>query len=141
MSDFPENIRLILAHKQSTSARVRFLSFAHGIAAFEPLPPFASFDLDTPAPQVLHHPAVYLHAAETRLGLPEGSLKHEPEFVAFVTTKKDELIAVYLVFFTSIDPPFAAAEASGARFIAITEARGFSEVELDLLRHAYSVLI
>lgn len=140
MADFPDNIRLILAHKQSTSARVRFLSFAHGIAAFEPLPPFASFHLATPAPRVLHHPAVYLHAAETRLGLPEGSLKHEPEFVAFVTTQ-EELIAVYLVFFTSIDPPFAAAEASGARFIAITEARGFSELELELLRHAYSVLI
>jgi hypothetical protein len=140
MPDFPENIRLILAHKQSTSARVRFLSFAHGITAFEPLPSFASFDAETPAPQVLHHPAVYLRAAELRLGLPEGSLKQEPEFIAIVTAK-DELIPVYLVFFTSIDPPFAAVEASGARFIAITEARGFSEVDLGLLRHAYSVLI
>lgn len=46
MPDFPENIRLILAHKQSTSARVRFFSFAHGITAFEPLSSFASFDAE-----------------------------------------------------------------------------------------------
>jgi hypothetical protein len=43
--------------------------------------------------------------------------------------------------FTSIDPPFAAAEAIGGRFIAITEARGLPPVELDLLRKAYEILI
>lgn len=140
MPELPNDMRLILAHKQSTSARVRFLCFAHGISAFEPLPPLSSFDEATPAPHVVHHPAVYLHAAQERLGLPDGSLKHEPEFVAYVVTP-DELIAVCLVVFTSIDPPFAAAEAVGARFIAITEARNFSEVELGLLRHAYPVLV
>jgi hypothetical protein len=140
MSDLPQDMRLILAHKQSTSARVRFLCFDHGISAFEPLPPLSSFDEATPSPHVVHHPAVYLRAAQTRLGLPDGSLKHEPEFVAFVTTP-DALIAVNLVLFTSIDPPFAAAEAVGARFIAITEARNFTDVELGLLRHAYPVLV
>ena len=74
MPEFPANMRLILAHKQSTSARVRFLSFAHGVSAFEPLPQFSSFDEATPAPQVVHHPSAYLRAAETRLGLPGGSL-------------------------------------------------------------------
>jgi len=140
MMAFPENLRLILAHKQSTSARVRFLSFAHGICAFTPLPQSASFDEATPAPQVVHHPSVYLHAAEQHLGLPGGSLRHEPEFVANVQTP-DELIVVNLAMFTGIDPPFAAVEAAGARFIAITEARNCSEVELGLLRHAYPILV
>ncbi|MDD4930183.1 MAG: hypothetical protein PHP85_13025 [Gallionella sp.] len=140
MPELPKNMRLILAHKQSTSARVRFLRFDHGVSAFEPLPACATFDETTPTPLVLHHPAVYLQAAQKRLGLPDGSLKHEPEFVACVETS-DELITVCLVVFTSIDPPFAAAEAVGARFIAITEARDFSEVELGLLRHAYPVLV
>lgn len=140
MPEFPENMRLILAHKQATSARVRFLCFPHGVTAFAALPPLSSFDEAAPAMQVVHHPAVYLLAAEARLGLPAGSLKHEPEFVATVETP-DEPIAVNLVVFTSIDPPFAAAEAIGARFIAITEARNFSEVELGLLRHAYPVLV
>lgn len=140
MPEFPENMRLILAHKQSTSARVRFLCFAHGICAFEPLPESSSFDEATPAPQVVHHPGVYLRAAEARLGLPDGSLRNESEFVATVQTA-DEAIAVNLAVFTSIDPPFAAAEAIGARFIAITEARDCSEAELNLLRHAYPILV
>ena len=140
MTEFPKNMRLILAHKQSTSARVRFLCFEHGISAFEALPPTSTFDEATPAPHVVHHPVVYLRAAEARLGLSEGSLKHEPEFVAYVEAA-DELIAVCLAVFTSIDPPFAAVESVGARFIAITEARGCSAVELSLLGHAYPVLV
>jgi hypothetical protein len=36
--EFPKNMRLILAHKQATSARVRFLCFEHGLFAFEALP-------------------------------------------------------------------------------------------------------
>lgn len=140
MPELPKNMRLILVHKQSTSARVRFVCFAHGISAFEPLPSGASFDETAPAPQVVHHPAVYLRAAEVRLGLPEGSLRQEPEFIAIVQTP-DEDIEVYLAVFTGIDPPFSAVEAIGARFIAITEARSLSEAELDLLRHAYSILV
>ncbi|MBI3480515.1 MAG: hypothetical protein HY016_09210 [Nitrosomonadales bacterium] len=140
MPDFPDNLRLILAHKQSTSAWVRFLCFAHGISAFSPLPQMSSFDEATPAPQVVHHPGVYLRAAEARLGLQECSLRHEPEFVATVQTP-GEAIAVNLALIATIDPPFSAAETIGARFIAITEARDCSDVELNLLRHAYPILI
>jgi hypothetical protein len=140
MPAFPENMRLILAHKQSTSARVRFLCFAHGICAFAPLPPLSSFDKSAPAPQVLHYPGVYLRPAEQRLGLPEGSLKQEPEFVAIVQAP-DETITVNLALIATIDPPFAAAEAAGACFIAITDARDFPDVELGLLRHAYPILV
>jgi hypothetical protein len=139
-SGIPQDIRLILAHKQSTSARVRFLCFSHGIVAFEPLPFTATFDEDTPVPQVIPHPGVYLRPAETHLGLPEDSLQHEVEFVATVQTH-GSAISVHLATFTSIDPPFSAAESVGARFIAITEAKALSEVELNLLRHAYQVLV
>ena len=34
MPDFPADLRLILAHKQKTSARLRFLRFPHGMTAF-----------------------------------------------------------------------------------------------------------
>lgn len=140
MPEFPENMRLILVHKQATSARVRFLCFAHGICAFEPLPSLSSFDEETPAPQVMHHPAVYLRAAEARLGLPEDSLRLEPEFVATVLTPGEQ-ITVNLAVFSSIDPPFASAQTAGARFIAITEARNLSKVELGLLQYAYPILV
>ena len=44
---------------------------------------------------------------------------------------------VYLAHFTSIDPPFEAAEAAGAAFIDLTQARGLPAAELALLRLAY----
>ncbi|MGF1645018.1 MAG: hypothetical protein ACFCUJ_15375 [Thiotrichales bacterium] len=137
----PDGLRLLLAHKQSTSARLRFLRFAHGALAFAPLPALASVrDDPSPAPAAVHHPARYLLAAETQLDLPEGSLKLEPEFRASVETPDGD-VEIRLAYFTAIDPPFAVAEAHGARFIAITEARGCTPVELALLRRAYETVL
>ena len=136
----PCDMRLILAHKQSTSARVRFLCFEHGVCAFEPLPASSTFDEATEAPQVVLHPAAFLRTAERRLGLPEGTLKHDPEFSAYVEAA-DGLISVNLALFATMDPPFLQAQTIGARFISLTEARNFSDVELGLLRHAYPILV
>lgn len=130
--------RLILFHKQKTSARTRFLRFADTVLAFGGLP--ASAQVAAEAGSVRPHPAVHLHAAEQRLGLPPGSLEALPEFEHDVETGND-VVPVLLAAFTSIDPPFAAAEAIGGRFVAITEARGLPPVELDLLRKAYEILI
>ncbi|MGF1547371.1 MAG: hypothetical protein ACFCUG_08595 [Thiotrichales bacterium] len=139
--EFPAGLRLLLAHKQNTSARLRFLRFAHGILAFAPLPALASV-LDEPpsAPTVVHHPAQYLRAAECWFELPPASLKLEPEFRARVDTSAGT-VEIRLAHFTATDPPFASAAARSARFIAITEARGCTPVELDLLRQAYETLI
>jgi hypothetical protein len=109
--------RLILFHKQKTSARTRFLRFADTVLAFGPVP-----------------------AAEERMALPVGSLEVVAEFEMDVDTA-DGTVPVLLAGFTSIDPPFASAEAIGGRFVAITEARGLPSAELELLRHAYEVLI
>jgi hypothetical protein len=130
--------RLILFHKQKTSARTRFLRFADTVLAFGPLPASATLNADAGA--VRPHPSAHLHAAEARLGLPAGSLEAVADFQLDVDTP-DGTLPVLLAGFTSIDPPFAAAEAIGARFAPITEARGLPPVELELLRHAYEVLI
>ena len=132
--------RLILAHKHSTSAWLRFLCFEHGVCAFDPLPAFSVLDETTPAPSVVLHPAVYLRAAQKTLGLEDGSLRHEPAFSAYVTSPVGR-IEVQLATFTGIDPPFLVAQAAGGRFISITQARDFSVTEQGLLRIAYSVLI
>jgi hypothetical protein len=137
---FPPNLRLLLAHKQNTSARVRFLRFPHGLTAFQALPKLSTVYDEAPATKVEHHPAMFLRAAEKELGLASGGLALEAEFAASVDTP-DGPIRVRLATFTSIDPPFAAAEALGGKFIAITEARGISPAELDLLRQAYTVLM
>ena len=130
---FPANMRLLLAHKQKTSARVRWLRFAHGLCAFQALPALSSVLEAAPLNRVELHPTLYLRSAEARLGLDGGALALEPEFSASVETP-DALIQVRLATFTGIDPPFDAAEGSGGKFIAITEARGCSPVELELLR-------
>jgi hypothetical protein len=137
---FPTGMRLILAHKQKTSARLRFLRFAHGLTAFEALPALSAVLDAPPVHGVEAHPGVYLRAAEARLGLAPGDLALEAEFHAAVDTP-DGTIDVRLASFTGIDPPFAAARRHAARFIAITEARGASAVELELLRRAYGVLL
>ncbi len=134
----PAAPRLILYHKQKTSARTRFLLFADGVLAFAPLPAASSVREDLCA--VLPHPAAWLQQAEIRLGLAAGALRSEPEFQAEVATP-DGNVPVLLAEFTAIDPPFAAAETAGGRFIAITEARGLPAVELELLRRAYEVIL
>jgi hypothetical protein len=138
--DFPDGMRLILAHQQKTSARVRFLRFAHSLTTFQSLPAHSAV-LDTlPATRVTTHPAVYLRAAEARLGLASGDLALEGEFHALVDTPHGTL-DVRLATFTHIDPPFEAARRCGGHFISLTEARGIPQVELELLRQAYTVLL
>jgi len=137
---FPADMRLLLAHKQKTSARVRFLRFAHGLSAFQALPALSSVLEDPPASRVEAHPALYLRGAEVLLGLENGGLALEAEFSASVDTP-DGPIRVRLATFTSIDPPFELAERLGGKFIAITEARGCVAAEMELLRQAYTALM
>jgi len=138
--DMPSDLRLILVHKQKTSGRLRFLRLPHGTVAFTPLPPLSALMEGSASPQVVHHPAAFIQAAENRLGLPAGSLMHEPEFQATVDTP-DGPVAMHLASFTTIDPPFDEVAALGGKFIAITEAAGGIPVEMDLLRYAYEVLL
>jgi hypothetical protein len=139
MPDFPPALRLILAHKQNTSGRLRFLRLPHGTVAFTPLPPLSELMQDTHS-SVRHHPAGFLRVAEAKLGLPSGSLAHEPEFRATVAAPTG-LITLHLASFTNTDPPFEQAEAIGGRFIPITEAIGGTPVELELLGQAYTVML
>jgi hypothetical protein len=139
MPEFPADLRLILAHKQKTSGRLRFLRLPHGTVAFTPLPPMSDL-LEDGQSAVVHHPAGFLKAAEEKLGLPSGSLVHEAEFHATVDTP-DGQVVMYLASFTTTDPPFDEAEAVGGKFIAITEAIGGMPVEMELLRQAYTVML
>jgi hypothetical protein len=140
VAPFPADMRLLLAHKQKTSARVRFLLFAHGLSAFEALPALSTVFEYPPTSGVEAHPRYYLRGAEAALGLENGSLERVAEFNACVDTP-DGVIRVRLATFTSIDPPFEAAERLGGKFIAITEARGCAPAEMELLRQAYGALM
>lgn len=132
--------RLIILHKQGTSARVRFLSFGDSVLAFSPLPETAVLREEGYAPAVLFHPAAALRSAENELGLGEGALEAVPEFCIWLDTPVGEQ-AVLLAACTSIDPPFEAAEKRGGKFIAMTEARRLPAIERDILRRAYEHLL
>jgi hypothetical protein len=141
MQELPADLRLILVHKQKTSARLRFLMFPHGMCAFAPLPALSVVEEEGEgAPEVAYHPNAWLRAAERRLGLDPGALSSEAEFHATVQTP-DGPVTVQLASFQTVDPPFAEAEALGGRFVAITEARGCTPVELELLRRVYAVVL
>jgi hypothetical protein len=133
--------RLLLFHKQGTSARTRFLRFSDSLLAFAPLPTGAVLRTEDAAPgNLLPHPAALLKTAEETLGLPGGSLQVVPEFSATVDTPDGE-VPVLLAGFTTIDPPFNAADSVGGRFVALTELRGLPATEMDLVRRAYTVIL
>ncbi|MGD8854692.1 MAG: hypothetical protein PVI28_20205 [Gammaproteobacteria bacterium] len=90
--------------------------------------------------KVALHPGALVHDAETRLRLPAGSLEVMGDFHARVDVA-DGPLSVYLAGFTTEDPPFAAAEAQGGRFIDLPEARMLPSTELQLLRLAYEYLL
>lgn len=132
----PLSPRLILLHKQKTSGRVRFLCFSAGVVAFRPLPALAALRDEDYSPTIQFHPTALMREAEVQLGLPEGAIQPEAEFSAWVDTPQGD-VPVLLGTFTDLDPPFAAAERTRSRFIAITESRDLSDVERQLLRRAY----
>jgi hypothetical protein len=133
--------RLLLFHKQGTSARTRFLRFGDSLLALAPLPAGAVLRDEEAVPgRIRPHPAALLKQAEEKLGLPGGSLLIETEFSATLDTPQGE-VPVLLAGFTTLDPPFAAAESLGGRFVALTEVRGLPATELELVRRAYTAIL
>lgn len=138
--------RLIMYHKHGTSARTRFLKLAHGgVCGFDPLPVLSQL-IDgevvrhQEANALVCHPAPLVAQAEQTLGLPAGSLEAEGEFFEQVDVDGGPL-AIYLARFTTVDPPFDAVRQQGGEFIDLTEARGLSGTELELLRKVYEFVL
>jgi hypothetical protein len=132
--------RVILYHKQATSARTRFLKYAHdSVCAFDAIPKLAVL-LENDDSTMVNHPAAILRETEERLEFPEGSIKAEGEYRQMVEVP-GEKIQIILGQITTMDPPFEEAESIGASFIDLTQARGLPQVELELLRHAYELVL
>ena len=133
--------RVILYHKQATSARTRFLKYAYNsVCAFESIPMPAQPLEGDHSSNTLNHPAAILRQVEQRLSLPAGCLKAEGEYRHNVEVP-GKTIQIFLACITTIDPPFEEAERVDAEFIDLTQARGLPGVELELLRHAYELVL
>lgn len=129
--------RIICYHKQATSARTRFLLYGESVLSGPPLTEAkVRAEAGAPRPQAVHH----LHILDAYLGLAAGSLRAEPEYYAELDTAAGP-VPVLLAEVATLDPPFAAAEVIGARFIALTEARNLHTFELELLRKAYECVL
>lgn len=134
-------VRAILFHKQSTSARTRFLRLAYGgVCAPDALPGGVMLGEGAPAGNLRVHPAAAVTYLQNWLGLSSGGLEAEPEFRMWLDTGDGQL-PVHLLRFTDVDPPFEVAERVGASFVPLTETRGLPPVELALLQEAYRVIL
>jgi hypothetical protein len=132
--------RVILYHKQATSARTLFLKLeTNSVCLFDPIPMPADL-LESDPGNTINHPAAILQETERRLGFPVGCLKAEVEYRHTVEVP-GRTIQVILAAITTIDPLFEEAEQSGASFIDLTQARGLPDIELLLLRHAYELVL
>jgi hypothetical protein len=128
----------ILFHKQKTSGRLRFLRWPGTVV--QPALPAGARLLPEHQAAVLPHPAAPIAAAARGLGLAENEVEASADYLHWLAPQGQDASAavpVILGEFTTIDPPFAAAEAVGARFIALTEIRDLPSVEQELLRLAY----
>lgn len=143
LASYAHSVRLVLYHKQATSARTRYLRFRDGsICAFQPLPDGIelSFEPSDGGGDVLPHPGAVIAAAESWLGLQAGALEFQGDFRARAQLNEHAL-SVFLLRFIDIDPPFHAAKAVGADFIAITDARGLISPEMEILRRSYEYIM
>ena len=141
LSRYADSVRLVFYHKQSTSARTRYLRLGDGgICAFQPLPAGAELSFEPGTDDVLPHPGAVIGAAERWLGLAAGALELQGEFKARAQAAGEGL-SVYLLRFTTVDPPFQAANAVGASFVAITEVRGLPVAEMEILRRSYAYIM
>ncbi|MDY0050500.1 MAG: hypothetical protein RBR73_07100 [Halothiobacillaceae bacterium] len=144
MSGIPrfDGLRLVFYHKQSTSGRLRFLRFAHGIFGFEPVDAWFELEDDASSEACAReartdwHPALLARAAEGHFSLPAGEVEVDTEFDCVYPTSQG-LLRIRALAFTRIDPPFAPVEACGARFFAITESLDLPLIERDILRRVY----
>lgn len=145
MSDFStllEAARVILYHKHPTSAMTRFFKLEQGVLVGRLLPQLARVVTDegvSPA-AVVPHPGAIAAELEQWLSMPAGSLEVDADYAELVEVP-GAVVRIFLIRFTTIDPPFDAAAAVNAAFVPLTQTRGLPQVELELLRSAYVAIM
>ena len=138
-----EKDRVILYHKQPTSAKISFLRLNGTVCQWGGLPSGAKMvscqieddeQPTTPAPKDL------ISTIEQQLKLTPGILTLETPFQAIVAAEDDEF-NVYLAGFTTTDAPHEQVAEIEGKLIAVTEARRLPPVELELLKQVYAFLM
>lgn len=132
--------QVILYHKQATSARTRFVRFAgETVFANGLINELAQID-DNNERKTLVHPTAVLRQTEDKLGLAKETLSAETGYRYSIEVPGGS-IPVVLASINTTDPPFEKVRQAGGQFIDLTQARGLPALELELLRHAYELLL
>ena len=133
--------KFIFFHKQSTSARMRFLVFENGsVLSGSPLPDLSVLEdeiqQDYDEHTVISFPSNGLGdvVQSLNIDLKDVAIKF-PNLTTIETPSGTPV--VHGVEFTLIDPPFSEVEKSGARFIEMTQARQLSNIDMEILRRVY----
>lgn len=129
-------VRLVICHKHSTSARLRFMRLPWGVTLFEPLPDGATLDEEQDA-GLRAHPAACVQLAARWLDMPTSSLQAETDFYQRVSLADGNTLEIVLLRVAEMDPPFAAAERYEGQFVDLIDARNLQPIELGLLRNIY----
>ncbi|MDJ0744654.1 MAG: hypothetical protein QNJ32_15020 [Xenococcaceae cyanobacterium MO_167.B27] len=136
-----ENHRLIMYHKQATSARVTFLLLNGSVCHFDGLPAESKIvDSTIEEDGIVDYPESLISNSTKRLGLSSNILEIEKSFQA-KAGNSTLTFDVYLAGFTTVDPPREQLAHLGGKLISITEAVRLQRVEIELLGLAYSFLM
>ncbi|NJK38568.1 MAG: hypothetical protein HC920_12925 [Oscillatoriales cyanobacterium SM2_3_0] len=137
------NTRLILYHKQPTSARILFCRWQGTTCLFDGLPADGTVTASrvedeplalTPIPNSL------IPEIEERLQLTDGDLRQEKDFQAVVSDATGTT-DIYLAQLAQTDAPHGQMARIEAKLIPITEARTLPAIELKLLGLVYAFLM
>ncbi|MES9935109.1 MAG: hypothetical protein ABW120_00655 [Sedimenticola sp.] len=132
--------RVILYHKHPASARTLFLLFSYESVCFPSAIPVLAQLSEVQEDNTVLHPAAVLNQVERELGINPGLLVAEPGYQHIVDVPGED-IHIILARIDSIDPPFETVEKQGGVFIDLTQARNLPQVELELLRFAYELVL
>lgn len=138
------NVRVILYHKTPTSGKTCFLKFdSDALCALGDVPDLS--EVVDPGDrgyvnETVMHPSLLLKEVSERINCPVEELEVDTEFHEKLDVA-GSCLSVFLVRFTTLDPPYDLASSLKASFISITEARSLSTTELELLRRAYMVIM
>ena len=135
-------VSFIMYHKSSSSGRTQFLRRQNGaVCVPDDMPPLSEvIDDEGFQAGVVVHPAPLIKTVSQWLDVSEDDIEIDSEYHEYVDIP-DGPLSVRLARFTTIDPPYAKAEAVGAKFVALTEMLDTLPAELELLRRAYAVIM
>lgn len=138
--DILKHNRIILCHFDNYSAALHFARYGDSILAPAPLSAQARA-ITAPEPAADHHnPTLVVEALAAQYSLDPAQLRIDKGFEAWMCGESSP-VRVHLVRFTSFELPHAAITPLGGVFKPISQMRGMPQVELNLMRQVFNLII